>query len=72
MTDSGVIISTIPMHLKKPTSTGHLSKINQEIRWLFLNKASVPGHEHTMLLREAGNVNSHRHHTHNNHRIMNR
>lgn len=38
---------------------GHSSKTKQEIRWLFLSKASAPGHEHTVLLREAGDVSSH-------------
>lgn len=52
---------------KKTTSSGHLSKTNQAIRWPFLSKAGVPGHEDTMLLREAGNVSIHRHHNHNKH-----
>ena len=42
-------------------------RTNREIRGPSLSKASVPGHGHTMLLREAGNVISHRHPNRNNH-----
>lgn len=51
-----MIIPSIPVHLIKTTSTGHLSKANQKIRWTFLSKARAPAHEHAALLTEAGTV----------------